>query len=889
MTPPDLARVFYGFPEPILLLDLGGTIVSANHGASKLFRQASSEFAGKQLTALVADNPEEVNRYLSACLLSSEGILGALNIRPSNDRPILCKAIGGVLRLPDAQPSLVWLQLLACESANAQYTTHEELIQTRAEGKEVTWQIEQRWRTAFESTAIGIAMADFEGRFLTANGAHQRMLGYTESELCQLTFLDVTYEEDRKANLELVRELVEGKRRHFQIEKRYRRKDGALLWARTSVALVSGMGDAAPFWFAIVEDIAERKRAEEALKLQIEVLRNLPAMVWTVNPDGQCDFVNQSFLDATGMSREYIQLPLDAWNKNGNDLPPLFSGLPPQDRERAANLFWQGIHTGEGWAFEAQRFHPSDQSYHSYFNRAVPLRDSAGKIVRFVGTCTDIDPLKRAQENLLESEARFRTFFENSPNLIFLKDPQGRYLYVNNEFERAFCIGDEQIKGKRDDELFSADQASAFQEHDRQVLESGIPMEFEEKAFFEDGQHTSIVQKFPLFDARGEIYAIGGIVTDITERIQEESARRKSEERHRVAVETAADVVISIDESGAIQFANPATTTVFGYDPMELIGKPLTVLMPELVQKLHEKTFREYLFIGHRENNWQGGELTGLRKNGQEFPVEVSFGELSKNGQKGFTGLIRDISERKRAEKRLEALASVSRLTTMGELAASIAHEVNQPLTAVTNNSSACLRLLAAGKLKPDVLQIALREIVEDTARASAVIARVRASLAKAPDEKNELDINEIIREVLALTGRALDENRVMVERELTNGLPFTLGDRVQLEQVLLNLIVNSIDAMVGVTGRPRLLCVQSRIDESGKILVAVTDSGSGVGVDTEKVFVPFFTTKTAGMGLGLAISRSVIERHGGRLWVTNNSPHGATFYFTLPAATENP
>jgi PAS domain S-box-containing protein len=629
-------------------------------------------------------------------------------------------------------------------------------------------QIEQRWRTAFENSAIGIIMADCAGRFFAANSVFRNMLGYTESELYQLTFLEVTYEQDRKANLELIRELVEGKRQHFQIEKRYCRKDGTLLWVRNNVALVPGMGDVAPFWFGVVEDITQRKRVEEKLRLQIEVLQNIPAVAWTMTPDGRCDFINQFFLDITGMSREYIESHPAEWNKSGHDLPPLFSGLPPQDRERGASLFWNGIRTGEGWAFETRHFHAPEGTYHWYFHRAVPLRDSQGKIGRFVGTCTDIEPLKRAQENLRESEARLQTFLENSPNLIFLKDRQGRYLYVNKEFKRALRITDEQIKGKRDDELFSAEQAVAFQANDRQVLEAGVPMEVEEVALQEDGEHTSIVQKFPLFNAEGEIYAIGGIVTDITERKKEESARRYSEESYRVV----------------------------------------------------------------------------------------------------------------QAE-----LARVSRLTTMGELAASIAHEVNQPLTAVINNSNACLRLLADHRLEPEVLRRALEEIVADGTRASAVITRIRAFIMKAPAGKNELDINEVIQEVLALTGRELDENRVLLEGQLTKTLPLVLGDRVQLQQVLLNLIMNAIEGMTAVTNRPRLLWVESRIDKSGSVLVAVRDSGIGLGLEADRVFTPFFTTKANGMGMGLSISRSLVEGHGGRLWATPNFPHGAVFYFTLPIA----
>ena len=387
---------------------------------------------------------------------------------------------------------------------------------------------------------------------------------------------------------------------------------------------------------------------------------------------------------------------------------------------------------------------------------------------------------------------------------------------------------------------------------------------------------------------------------EIANRKHAEEDLRSSEEMHRVIVEAANDAVVSMDERGAILLANPATRRIFGYDPVEIVGKPMTMLMPEMMRKLHENGFKRYLATGKRHLNWQGVEVTAQRKDGQEFPVEVSFGELTSDGHKVFTGFIRDISERKQAEDRLRAsernlqmtqaeLARVSRLTTMGELAASIAHEVNQPLTAVINNGSACLRLLANNNLEPEVLRRALEGIIADGTRASTVLARIRAFIKKEPAEKSELDINEVIREVLVLAGRELYENQVLPDHQLKTDLPSVLADRVQLQQVLLNLIMNGIEAMAAVTDRPRLLGVQSRIDESGDVLVAVSDSGTGFGLELDRVFNPFFTTKANGMGMGLSISRSLVESHGGRLWAAPNSPHGAVFSFTLPATGGSP
>jgi PAS domain S-box-containing protein len=744
-------------------------------------------------------------------------------------------------------------------------------------------------------------------------------------------------------------------------------------------------------------------QSSEPLDLRV-LIEKIPALVLCALPDGSVEFVNRAWQEYTGCSLQ--QLSGWVWQTT----------IHPGDVAKFIDEWTVALAGGKPFQTEA-RIRRADGQYHWFLIRkALAVTPTRGResSLRALIACEDINERKEAEAKLQESEILLQAFFENSPNLIFVKDRQSRYLYANKEFKKAFHVTDE-IKGKTDDELFSAEQAAVFQAVDRQVLEAGLPTKLEDVALYEDGQHTRIVQKFPLFNAEGEIYAIGGVVTDITERKQEESARRYTEERHRLVLETANDAVISIDESSVILFANPATTRIFGYDPTELIGKPLTVLMPEFLRKLHENGFRRYLATGQRHLNWQGTELTALRKNGQEFPVEVSFGELTRDGHKVFAGFIRDISERKQAEDKLRAsertlrqltetipqmlwsaeadgaidycnqrvldytglpaeqvhgagwmktvhqddiakmaqawtvavstgepfqyefrclraadhtyrwcissalplrdqncriikwfgtvidlhdwkeaqqalqitqveLARVSRLTTMGELAASIAHEVNQPLTAVTNNSNACLRLLANRNLEPEVLRRALQEIVADGTRASAVIARIRAFIKKTPAEKNELPINEVIEEVLALAGREIYENRILLERQLTTALPLVLADRVQLQQVLLNLIMNGIEAMTAVTNRPRLLGVQSRIDESGDVLVAVRDSGTGLGLQTDRVFTPFFTTKANGMGMGLSISRSLVENHGGRLWATPNSPHGAVFSFTLPA-----
>ena len=247
----------------------------------------------------------------------------------------------------------------------------------------------------------------------------------------------------------------------------------------------------------------------------------------------------------------------------------------------------------------------------------------------------------------------------------------------------------------------------------------------------------------------------------------------------------------------------------------------------------------------------------------------------------------KSMEDQRRAEETLRRsqaeLAHVTRVMTMGELAASIAHEINQPLSAIVNNGSACLRWLAGDSPNLDEAREAARRIVRDGNRAGDVMTRIRAFLRKADTGKTQLDINQIIEEVLILTQDEAVGRGVAVRLDLAEDIPPVLGDRVQLQQVILNLVMNGVEAMASVTNRPREVRISSRQHESDKVLIAVQDSGVGIDEQSlEKIFDAFYTTKSQGMGMGLAISRSIIEDHGGQLWGVSNNGSGATFQFTL-------
>jgi NO-binding membrane sensor protein with MHYT domain len=249
---------------------------------------------------------------------------------------------------------------------------------------------------------------------------------------------------------------------------------------------------------------------------------------------------------------------------------------------------------------------------------------------------------------------------------------------------------------------------------------------------------------------------------------------------------------------------------------------------------------------------------------------------------------VASLFERRRAEEALRQaqaeLAHVSRVMTLGELTASISHEVNQPLAAIATNGQVCLRLLAIETPRPEEVRAVVERIVKDANRASEVIQRIRALAKRTEPQMLSLDINDVIREAILLVQREVLSHGVSLRTELAPGLPAVLGDRVQLQQVIINLLINGVEAMAPITDRPREILIQSQQHEAGEVLVAVLDSGVGIDSETaEKLFSAFFTTKPSGMGMGLSISRSIIRAHGGRLWVSPNPDHGTTFQFTVP------
>jgi PAS domain S-box-containing protein len=471
----------------------------------------------------------------------------------------------------------------------------------------------------------------------------------------------------------------------------------------------------------------------------------------------------------------------------------------------------------------------------------------------------------------------------------FLIDDRGRFHYVNEEACRVLGYPRAELLGMGVADIDPEFPAERWSDHWRD-LKAQRSLSFESRHRTRDGRTFPVEISANYFEFGGQAYNLA-LVRDITERKRAEEALRQSEAYLAEAQRLSHTGSWASESTGRPLYWSEELFRIFGFDPQQGVPtpeKPLQRIHPEDLDK----------FLGTFERAVQAKvdfevkarvvlpDGTVKHIHGIGHPVLNANGEIVE-----VVGTVLDITERKRAEEERERLhqletdlAHINRVSMMGELAASIAHEVNQPLSGIVSNGSACLRFLARDTPNVEEAREAARDIVRDGKRTGEVIARIRALTKRAATPREKLDLNETIREILALIRDEANKKGVIIRTQFADHLSPISGDRVQLQQVMLNLVMNAVEAMGTVDERPPELAIATRNIDPDQVQVTVKDSGVGLDPSTiGRIFDPLYTTKPGGMGMGLSISRSILQTHGGRLWATVNDGPGTSFHFTVP------
>ena len=487
------------------------------------------------------------------------------------------------------------------------------------------------------------------------------------------------------------------------------------------------------------------------------------------------------------------------------------------------------------------------------------------------------------------TDALFRTLIGTAVDGIMVIDVKGTILVYNAACERLFGYPAEETLGQNVKMLMPSPY---HEEHDGYLSRYRMTAE---KRIIGIGREVVGLRKdgttFPMYLSVGEgalegqrIYV--GIIQDLTERKKSDAALIERQARLSSILDTGPDAIVSIDEVGRIESFSSAAERLFGYSEDEILGQNVKILMPSPYREEHDGYLARYRRTGEKRIIGIGRIVVGQRRDGSTFPLELAVGEVWIGKRRLFTGFIRDITERQGAEQRLQDLQAellhVSRLSAMGQMASALAHELNQPLTAIMNYVKAAARTMSALD-GPQVEKARewMEKATKQTARAGQIIRHLRDFIEKRESSRTYENLNKVVEEAIALGLVGSADTNVKVHLELDPGVSSTLIDKIQIQQVLINLIRNAIEAMLDSSKRD--LTIRTKAD-GDTVEVGVSDTGPGLSEEVaSRLFQPFVTTKEKGMGIGLTICQSIIEAHNGRIWATANHDRGVEFRFRLP------
>jgi two-component system sensor kinase FixL len=395
----------------------------------------------------------------------------------------------------------------------------------------------------------------------------------------------------------------------------------------------------------------------------------------------------------------------------------------------------------------------------------------------------------------------------------------------------------------------------------------------------------------PVWDSNGRLIGASKVARDITAMKRAQIELREREAHYRSVLDTIPDAMIVIDSNGIMRWFSATAERLFGYTPEEAIGRNVSMLMPSPYREQHDTYLAHYFATGERRVIGRGRVVVGRRKDGTTFPMELAVGEMISGGNRSFTGFVRDLTERQETQQRLQELQAelihMSRFTAMGEMASTLAHELNQPLTAVASYLNGCRRLLDGNEsLHNLMLRDAIDRAADQALRAGQIIRRLRQFVSRGESERQVENLAKLIEEASALALVGVKEAGIRVAFAFDPRVSFVLADKIQVQQVILNLMRNAIEAMQETTRRELTISTAEQPDEMVEISIA--DTGPGISPEiAAQLFQPFVTSKPQGMGVGLSISRTIVEAHGGRLWAEPNPGGGTIFRLTVKALSK--